>query len=176
MVDIVFAKSRAALHSLRRALPDSWFFCVERNFAEGDIAADNDEPQELKELVLTGKPLRLWLSSKPEEMCGFYWLLHWLYKWQACGAEVSAVRTPWFEERPDGTVVIYEHWGEAVLKPEIWRHYAAQAQKLPANFILGAALEWQDLQKQNAPLRVMLDGHLFSVAADFYDNFVRLVD
>lgn len=172
MIDIFFANPGAAA-SLRQAGIGTRVLNFERNLAVGDIAADEDEPLLLKEPALGGEPLRLWLSERPEEMCGLYWLAHWLYKWEAGAAEVSAVKLPWFVELPDGVAAVYAHWGEVLPEKEVWQQYAARAQKLPANFMLGCALDWQELQKQNAPRRIRLDGCLISAGEDFYADLFK---
>lgn len=147
MIDIFFADPSAAA-SLRQTRLAEQVYCLERDFSQGDIAADDDAPQALLAQIAAGEPLRLWLNNKATDMCGFYWLLHWLYLEKLVPAEVSVVRLPWFEERPDGVVVIAGHWGETLPERAVWQHYFALAQKLPANFILGAALAWQDMQRK----------------------------
>ncbi len=166
MIDVFFADP-GAVASLRQSGFSSQVFCIERDFSAGQIADDDDPPRFLLEQAAAGESLRLWLNNSATEMCGFYWLLHWLYLEKLVQAEVSAVRLPWFVERPDGVVVINNRWGELLPDKEIWQFYAAKAQKLPANFILGCALDWRDLQRENALLRIMLDGRLLGVAENY---------
>lgn len=174
MINIFFNDQTAAICLRQAGVPAGQIFCLEQDLSVGDIAAV-EEPAALQEAVQAGKSLLLWLGQHPADICGLHWLAFWLEKWQACDAAVSAVWLPRFEERPDGVVVISNHWGEMLLENN-WFQYAAQAERLPANFIRGCAWHWRDLQQDNAPLRAVVNGQLVGVAADFYDNFVRQVD
>lgn len=143
---------------------------IERDFSVGDIAGDADEPLPLRASLEAGEALRLWCGRRPEDICGLYMLLNCLHKWQTVEADVRLVTLPFWEERPGGVVVISRYWGEKVLAKAAWREYAATEMKLPPSFIIGCALLWRDLQRENAPQRALVDWHLLSVAEDFYDN------
>ncbi len=170
-MNIFFYDPTAAACLREAGLPASQIFCLEQDLSVGDIAAQA-EPVELLKAVQAGEPLLLWLSQRPVDICGLHWLAFWLETWQVCDATVSAVWLPRFEERPDGVVLISTHWGEMLLANNCFQ-YAAQAERLPANFIRGCAWHWRDLQQENAPLRAVVNGRLVGVAADFYDCFVR---
>ena len=78
---------------------------------------------------------------------------------------------PDFWERPDGTVIRWNSWGE--MEPWMWGRLAQTGRQLPANVLRGLAGTWQDLQKENAPLRAVVNGRLMSVPEDWYDPFLR---
>ncbi len=168
----IFFNDPTAAACLREAgIPVSQIFCLEQDLSVGNIAG-TEEPLELLAAVQADEPLLLWLGQRPVDICGLHWLAFWLEKWQTCYVAISVVWLPRFEERPNGVVIVSTHWGEMLLANS-WSQYAAQAERLPANFIRDCAWHWQDLQLQNTPLRTVVNGQLLGVAADFYDCFVR---
>ena len=84
---------------------------------------------------------------------------------------VTQVVLPDFWERPDGTVIRWNSWGE--MEPWMWGRLAQTGRRLPANVLRGLAGTWQDLQRENAPLRAVVNGRLMSVPEDWYDPFLR---
>ena len=69
---------------------------------------------------------------------------------------------------PDGTVVLYSGWGEVA--PHQWGHLASYGQKLPVNYMYALSFRWQQLKKENAPLRAVVNRQLVSVPETFYDS------
>ena len=57
--------------------------------------------------------------------------------------------------------------------PEDIAHYLQLAQVVSKNEQRANSYEWQALVAENVPLRVNLNGHLVSVAADFYDSLLE---
>ena len=77
--------------------------------------------------------------------------------------------SPW-EQREDGVVIRKNGWGE--VRPEEWSGYQSLAQTAPSALIQGCAARWRELQKENGPLRGMLNGQLVSLPEDVYDSFI----
>jgi hypothetical protein len=69
-----------------------------------------------------------------------------------------------------GTVLRKNGWGE--LAPEEWRRYLRFQRVAPPSLCQYCASYWNALQKQNAPLRAMLNGQLHSVSETIYDDFI----
>lgn len=116
-----------------------------------------------------GEPVRLWYSDQPDELCGFYWLLARLDGLEQCGA-VSAVKLPRWDQR-DNSVVTYTAWGD--VPPGEWSRFLPLEQPVSPTLRRACANRWKELQKENAPLRAVLNGVLAGVPEDFYDSFIR---
>lgn len=116
-----------------------------------------------------GEPVRLWYSDQPDELCGFYWLLARLDGLEQCGP-VSAVRLPRWDQR-DNSVVTYIAWGE--VSPGEWSRFLPLEQPVSPTLRRACANRWKELQKENTPLRAVLNGVLAGVPEDFYDSFIR---
>ena len=118
-----------------------------------------------------GEAVRVWTGPGPDDACGLAWLAHTLRPLGLEKVSVTQVVLPDFWEEPDGTVVRWTGWGE--MEPWMWGRLAQTGRRLPANVLQDLAGTWQDLQKENAPLRAVVNGRLMSVPEDWYDPFLR---
>ena len=161
----LFGESRAAqlrqqLMTFRRT--ESWF--SERL----QTAAKNRDI--ILRRALTGEELRIWYSDQPDELCGMYWLLSELNGLDHHG-KIWLVKMPDWQPEQDGELVVtHTSWGEVT--PDQWSQYAALQKEAPSALLVGCAMLWQDLKKENSPLRASVNGRLASVPEDFYDSFI----
>lgn len=116
------------------------------------------------------EPMRIWYSDQPDELCGMYWLMWQIGKWDVYGP-IYVVKLPCWEEGDKGEIIQKSGWGE--LSAEEWSRYVPLQRKIKQNFIMSCADQWETLQKENAPLRVMLNGRLVSMPEDIYDSFIE---
>lgn len=114
----------------------------------------------------SGEPVRIWFSSEPAALCGFYQVVAALFP---LGADIRAIRLPEWSLSGEGQQL--QGWGE-VSPDEISAYLPLEERLSPAQqeTIAGA---WQALQGENAPLRAQVNGRLVSVGADFYHPFIR---
>lgn len=124
----------------------------------------------VRERIAVGESLRIWYSNQPDELCGLYWLLWQLEQWQMSNVEVSVIKLPEWEVNEDDEVVRKKGWGEVA--PGEWHQYIALQQVAPLAFKRSCASHWQELQRENAPLRAMLNGELVSMQENLYDDFI----
>lgn len=116
-----------------------------------------------------GEAIRIWYSHNPDEMCGMYWLLAQLRHIKQRGT-VYLVKLPEWEYTDESTVTMHSGWGE--IGPSEWgRYQSLQQEVLPALFAF-CSTKWGQLKKENAPLRVYLNGQLQSAQEDIYDCFI----
>lgn len=120
-----------------------------------------------------GEAVRVWTGPGPDDACGLAWLAQTLRPLGLEKVSVTQVVLPDFWEEPDGTVVRWNSWGG--MEPWMWGRLAQTGRRLPANVLRGLAGAWQDLQKENAPLRGVVNGRLVSLPEDGYDPFLRRV-
>ncbi len=117
----------------------------------------------------TMEPVRMWVcSGNPAELCGMYFVCHTM-------AEVKTpllvVRIPEQIETGDG-MVSYRHTGE--IYKEALQQYAVQFEESISALRRSVfAAAWEELARENAPLRAVINGNLMGVPQDFYDFALR---
>lgn len=126
--------------------------------------------RELFDRTEKGELIRIWTSDTPDEACGFCWLIDQLKSIGFENLDITYVKLPDFHVMPDGTVVLYSGWGEVA--PHQWGHLASYGKKLPVNYMHALSFRWQQLKKENAPLRAVVNRQLVSVPETFYDSFI----
>lgn len=117
-----------------------------------------------------GGPVRVWSSNNPDETCGLYWLMEQLRPIGLENLDITLVKLPEFQERPDGTIVQYIAWGE--VEPYQFGRMALLGEHLSVNAIGMMANRWKQLQQDNAPLRAVLNGRVVSAPESLYDSYI----
>ncbi|MGD9560012.1 MAG: DUF3658 domain-containing protein [Oscillospiraceae bacterium] len=134
-----------------------------------EIQRCQDTLQTLRARATQGEALRLWVSDKPDDLCGLYWFMAQAENWGE--ARISLVRLPPWEAAEDGHIVQRAGWGEVA--PGEWHRYLPLETPAPPLFRQFCAEQWRALQKENAPLRAVLNGRLVSAPATLYDSFIE---
>lgn len=97
-----------------------------------------------------------------------------LKKLPAIGS-IYAVKLPEWEYSTDNTLCTHIGWGE--LSPEEWGKYLPLQREVKPALLNACAMRWKQLQQENAPLRIYLNGKLQSASENIYDSFIlREVD
>lgn len=156
---------REPLGEVRHQLLKQWY--------DWDEVADRDwgrclEAAEHLKAVGPGDTVRIWVDRTPASACG---LLHAASLLKDTKAAVHVVALPPWRERPDGVVETYLGWGE--VKPERFGHFLSREEPVPPLALGAMAHRWEVLQKENAPLRAVVNGQVRSVGEDFYDDLIR---
>lgn len=128
-----------------------------------------EDLEKLKTRSALGEPVRIWVDKTPSAACGLLFVADLL---KASSCEITVILLPAQEERPDGTVVKYRGWGDVA--PELFASFLNRGIVLSQNAIASLSRQWQQLQAENALLRVVKDSTVVSAAADYYDHFIRL--
>ena len=137
---------------------------IEEELTKAEFSLSN-----LIERFIGGEEIRIWYSDNPDELCGMCWLMNQIQP-LSCKTAVYLVKLPAWEYENDGTVIARQAWGE--IDPCKWERYTAIQEKVSSAFISACAMQWKQLQIENAPLRVMLNGRLQSAPEDIYDSFI----
>lgn len=116
-----------------------------------------------------GEPVRIWYSDQPDEMCGFYWLMGCLQRLEEKCGPISAVKFPQNLLGKDGIPI--NAWAEIYYLD--LPCYLGLEQPVTPMFRKVCAEHWKNLKQENAPLRVVLNGHLLSAPATLYDYFIK---
>ena len=156
---------REPLGEVRHQLLKQWY--------DWDEVADRDwgrclEAAEHLKAVGSGDTVRIWVDRTPASACG---LLHAASLLKDTKAAVHVVVLPFWRERPDGVVETYLGWGE--MEPERFGHFLSREEPVPPLALGAMAHRWEVLQKENAPLRAVVNGQVRSVGEDFYDDLIR---
>lgn len=125
------------------------------------------EMERLKAFLAQGEAIRVWYSDAPYSKCGFYHLCACLQKYRN---ELSVVKLPEYRIRSDGSIVSCGNWGEVAA--EEFAGYLDCERKLSGEEVRMYAMLWGALQKDNSPLRAVVNGKLTGVAEDFYDFLI----
>lgn len=123
--------------------------------------------REAVERIREADAIRIWTSDNPDEICGFYHLLTIIPQ----ETEVYFVTLPRYEAFQDH-VTAYTGWGE--VDPGHFAAFLPRQQVLSPVERRHFSMVWQQLVRENGPLRAVVNGRLTTVSADFYDSFIRL--
>lgn len=126
----------------------------------------------VQQQTAAGESLRIWYSDHPDEMCGFYWFMEQLEQWKVQYQQISTVKLPAWKPGEKENAVLRESWNG--LAPEEWRLYLELGLEKPMPPFLRQhyAFLWRWLQRENAPLRAVLNGQLVSASEKLYDEFI----
>lgn len=80
---------------------------------------------------------------------------------------IYAVKLPEWEYSTDNTLCTHIGWGE--ISPEEWGKYLPLQREVKPALLNACAMRWKQLQQENAPLRIYLNGKLQSASENIYD-------
>ena len=116
----------------------------------------------------TLEPIRVWLSENdPAEVCGLLFICHLFRKSSVPLSAVFVSRQTVF----DGKARQYLSTGN--IFPEDFGSLAQLEEPLVPVQVKACAALWEQLVKENAPLRAVVNGRVMSVREDFYDAVLR---
>ena len=114
-----------------------------------------------------GENLILWMDYSCDSLCSLLYVTDIL---KHKDIKFEAVFVPRYKEQNNGTVVDYINWGEFgcnELKNNLFNKRVFTKNELNA-----LSLKWSILKRENAALRVFLNGRVISVDESFYDSFI----
>lgn len=122
----------------------------------------------LIEYLKQGETIRIWYSSSPYSLCGFYWLCSILRNYEN---HIATVKLPDYKQLSENTIARYTGWGE-VAAEDFSQFLNLQKQMTVSEKRMFAAL-WEELKEDNSPLRAVISGKLTGVPEDFYDFLIK---
>lgn len=120
----------------------------------------------LKGCLKKGESLRIWYSDAPYSICGMMWLCGKLRRYRG---EVYSVKLPRIIVKDDRAVE-YSNWGE--VGPREFAELLPLQRRLSQIEITTNAFHWDALKRENAPLRVVVNGSVMGVSDNFYDFLI----
>ena len=131
-------------------------------------AAFHRQLLQLRSVVASGDPLRIWWSDQPDDRLGMQWLCTLL---QGVLSPLTQIRIPLVQARPDGQRVELSTLGD--LTTDDLTTYLSLERPIDVDFRQAARYGWREHLAENAALRVNLNGHLLGVPENFYDDFLK---
>ena len=119
----------------------------------------------------SGEPIRVWHSNNPDEACGVCWFMAMLRPYKDEIGEIFQVKLPEVTQTGGNTLVSNMAWGG--VSPEDWSSFITYQTPLTPLLVSYYSNIWRDLQAENSPLRVVLNGKLVSVSIGIYDDFIN---
>jgi hypothetical protein len=147
---------------LRREWNDSFFTCskMQRRKMFSNI---KKATKKVIKLAKKGCEIRIWYASAPVSRCGFYYLIYLL---QGINANIYVLEMP--QGIVHGDPVRDCIWG--VVSPWDMKKFVHLTKKLDVAERNVIAAKWEKLAKENADMRVNIDGEIVSVNNDYYDD------
>lgn len=120
---------------------------------------------------MAGEPIRIWYSDNADELCGLYWLMALIYFRGAPCNKIYLVKLPaWEYDERKQSVLQKNSWGDVA--PGEWHTYVSLQKLAPPVFCRSCAAQWESLQRENAPLRAVINGRLTSMPETLYDDLI----
>lgn len=119
--------------------------------------------------VKAKEEIRIWTSNSPNEYCGLCWIMFVLETSGFPVPKITVVPLPELPFAPDGKPVLYSCWGQ--VPPEHWGYLSSFEKAADEHCTSFLSSCWKKLQRENAPLRLVINGRLMSApesALDFY--------
>lgn len=117
--------------------------------------------------VLQAPQIRLWIGEQDAcDLTAVFWLCHLL---RGREVQMHAVFLPQMKWR-GGEIRMAS--GAADFDAEQMSRHVERSVEIPAQARRYMAGRWQELQRENAPLRAMINGRVESVPEDFYDRML----
>lgn len=127
-----------------------------------------EQVERFKTYAAKGEAMRIWYSTAPYSLCGFYQVCSMLKDYDC---PVSVVKLPEYQLTNENNIVIYQGWGEVDHMDIL--DFAKDEKPLGKMEVQYYADLWEALVKENATLRAVVGGRLISVPTDFYDFMIE---
>lgn len=123
--------------------------------------------EKLRTSAKCGKPIRIWKSNASYSTCG---LLYVCYLLRHVECDLRVVTLPEYKQTSENEMVRYTHWGE-VEAGKLYQ-FTAYEHKVSDMEKQSRSRSWDELMKENGPLRAVVNGCPISVQEDFYDFII----
>ncbi len=143
----------------------------QESLKQGLEAESRDAINDYKRLLdyaQKGGEIRIWWSDAPYSACGYYSIISIL---ERCNCKITAVKLPKYLSLDKKNVTTFSSWGE--VEAGFFYYFLPYEKEIPKWQLKEISNEWQQLKKENAPLRAVINGTLNSVSEDFYDAFLK---
>lgn len=123
--------------------------------------------ESLMAAATAGDTIRIWKSNAPYSISGFHYICN-LLKDIDCPIRTVSLHEPILSDNQ--TITAYNNWGE-VSPVEVY-DYLSFEESISELEKRMRSNHWEELKKENAPLRAIVNGKLISVPENFYDFLI----
>ncbi len=130
----------------------------------------NQQRKDLEKLLAAakeGEDIRIWESSAAFSVCGVYFVCDLL---KEIDCKISIVSFPEYHKLSNKLFLSSSTWSSIL--PEQFHEFLIYEKKLEKIIKQAKANHWEDLRRENSPLRAVVNGKLISVEEDFYDHII----
>lgn len=138
---------------------------TDERFADVGQQMMENARRSLERLRDADEPVRIWYSHNTDELCGLCHILTQI----ADDADVRLVELPRSEQRGN-ELLHYTGWGD--IDPFEMGRFQALERPLTADDRRHYEAQWRALQRENGPLRAVVNGRPITVQADHYDELI----
>ena len=136
-----------------------------------NMAETAEDLEQVVQRLREGEPVRIWYSDNPDEACGMLWFLWKIHRLGVSCKEITAVKLPeWVYDDSTDTLIQMQAWGE--VGDGLWGRLKENGRVLPQRFCEAGAMRWEELRRENAPLRAVINGRVVSAGEDLYDRYL----
>lgn len=153
---------------LKKYSPGRWRDCDTVEQQKQKWNSLQKQVSRFKAYAAEGEAMRIWYSDAPYAVCGLYQVCSML---KDCDCPVLVVKLPEYQLKNEKTIVVHQSWGEVGHMDIL--DFTKDEKPLSRMEVRYYADLWEELVKENAPLRAVVNGRLVSVPADFYDFMVE---
>ena len=146
----------------------------ETDFAEELVRLAEPALKEICARISSGDSVRIWYSNNPDEICGMHWFMAQINTLGLKDGQAILVQLPEWEVRDDGPVLTQsDGWGG--VSAGKWHSYLDLQKPVITSYCAECAARWEQLKRENSPLRAVVKGQLVSVPEDYYDELIERV-
>ncbi len=138
---------------------------VAKDWADSVMKKNRRSLRDLNSSIKNDEPIRIWYSSSPSEINGFYWLMYYLDS-KKHYTNVSNIFLPPYYWDDSGLCIAWPQ-----LKSCHWSETLYLEKEMSEAEIKSYSERWKELRKENSPLRLMISGNLVGLDVTFLDPF-----
>lgn len=130
----------------------------QESLKQGLEAEGKDAIKDYKRLLdyaQNGGDIRIWWSDAPYSACGYYSAISILERYNC---KITAVKLPKYLSLSKKNVMTYSSWSE--VEAGFFYYFLPHEKEIPKWKIKEISNEWQQLKRENAPLRAVINGTL----------------
>lgn len=126
-----------------------------------------EDYEKLIQCAKSGESIRVWKSNAAFSACAYAFLC---YSLKDIDCDLNSVTLPEYFEISQDTIKQCADWSE--IAPDEFKQFLHLETKVSDAEKRYQSNIWDNLKKENAPLRAVVNGRLLSVCEDFYDHII----
>ncbi len=134
-----------------------------------ELKQERKKFEKIKNFITAGHDIRLWISNTANNRCGLYWMCSFLQNYTN---KLSIVVCPGFEYDDVTNKASEKRNWSAYSNPWFVSEFISTARVVCEKERAAYSKRWEELVKENAPLRILIDDVIVGVNEDFFDSSI----